>query len=80
MFRVLKMWFSIIFLAAVWIGGIIWHIVKTVYWLRCRKKHYDTYTNPCHERNCRYNQYCSKYHETITEEERDELLKMLDNY
>jgi len=50
----------------------LWNVVRFYYFIKCIK------VKRCSNRKCRFNQYCYKYQEVLTEEEVDELNKMID--
>ena len=44
---------------------------------KCRKKHYNEYTNLCHESDCRYFKLCTKYQHIYTNEEKERIMQLI---
>lgn len=67
-----------------WIGGISFilcfiffiagNAVRFAYWLKCFK------IEQCQNTQCQYRQYCSKWIETYSQEEIDDLYKIIEKY
>lgn len=51
---------------------IVGNVVRFIMWIKCYR------VKECDNRNCHWARYCDKYHRGITEEELDELEKLLE--
>ena len=60
---------------AITAGGFIAYFICR---LKCHKMHYNKYSNPCHDRNCRFSEYCDKYQHILTPEEKERLEKLIE--
>lgn len=68
-----------------WILGIIYmlsivfvilgNIIRFGYWIRCHKV-----KKSCYNKKCAYKHYCNKYVDWLTQDEIDELVKLIESY
>ena len=63
-----------IFLALFLLYSLAWNIVRFIYFVKCLK------ITECSNEKCKYKHFCSKYQDMITDEEIEELLKLLDQF
>lgn len=56
------------------IYSLFWNIVRFVYFFKCIK------VQACSDSSCRNKNYCDKYGSKLTDEEAEELLKLLEQY
>lgn len=59
---------------------IYFNIVHFVYKWKCRKKKYDCFLNRCHESECKFAKHCQNYEYLYTEEDIQQLYKMIEDY
>lgn len=46
---------------------------------KCRKEHYNKYSNPCHNQNCKWSKHCEDYRHVYTPEEKERIQKLIDS-
>lgn len=70
-------WYQYLLIGAIglyFIGGSLWTLNMELHIFRC------IHIRTCTDRTCKYRGFCDAYHETITPEEAEELLKMIEEY
>lgn len=73
-------WVVGIFFIILTLMTIIFNIIHFICKWRCRKKHYDEFLNPCHERECLFHGFCKKYTHIHTPKEIGNLKKMVEDF
>lgn len=58
---------------------IIFVIVQFVYRWKCRKEHYYIFSNPCHNKECKWAKHCEDYQHILTPEERERIEQLIRN-
>lgn len=58
---------------------IIYSIVQFVCRLKCRKMHYNKYSNPCHNEDCKWSRHCDDYRHIYTDEEEQKINQLITN-
>ena len=53
---------------------VIWNFVHLGHWIKCFK------VKTCTSKRCKFNRYCSKWIETYTKEEKEEMLQLIEQY
>lgn len=69
---VIKIWNII--LALFLLYSLAWNTVRFIYFIKCLK------ITECSDSKCKYKHLCFKYQDIITDEEIEELLKLLDQF
>lgn len=65
-------WIYTIFLVFLAIIIIVFNIARVVYFFKCFK------IKDCSNSNCHFKEFCDKYHEVLTEEEKESIRKILE--
>lgn len=76
--KILVLLFCVYFIISIPIT-IIYYVIEFVYRWKCRKKHYYKYTNPCHEKECKWSKHCEDYRHIPTPEERERIEQLIRN-
>lgn len=70
-------WYQYLLIGAIglyFIGGSLWTLNMQLHIYKCLR------FKTCSDRTCKYHNFCDAYHETITPEEAEELLKILEEH
>ena len=77
MIRAALFWLFVVYYSISILLTIIFAVIRCVCRGKCRKMRYDQYSNPCHNKDCKWSRYCEDYRHIFTDEEKVKVRQLI---